>query len=85
MKKLILYTTIAVFSFSAKAAKSNSSGSYAQNFTGWSTEDKSAALSILIAAKMAGHRVNVTTFSEGGCSITSGGNTLRYVQLANNP
>jgi len=68
-----------------KLGKSSGSGSYTQNFSGWSDADKNSALSLLLAAKLSGHRVNVATVAEGGCSIHSGGKTLRYVQLANNP
>jgi len=68
-----------------KDAQQNAGGSYAQNFTGWTEEDKSRALSILMAAKISNHRVNVATLAEGECSITQGGKTLKYVQLSSNP
>jgi len=63
-----------------KDAQQNAGGSYAQNFTGWTEEDKSRALS-----KISNHRVNVATLAEGECSITQGGKTLKYVQLSSNP
>ncbi len=68
-----------------KNAKDNASGSYAQNFAGWSEEYKKAALSVLLAAKMAGHRVNVWTTQSSGCDIQTGGRVLKTIQLANNP
>lgn len=58
-------STIVVF----KNAKGNASGSYAQNFTGWTEENKQTVISLLMGAKLAGHRVNVGSTKPGGCSI----------------
>ena len=76
-----------------KSAEASGSGSYAQNFDGWNPEDKNIAISLLLASKMSGHRVNISTNSEKGCGIhgtdTNGeagaGRTLNVVQMANLP
>lgn len=46
-------------------------GAYWVSFDGWTDSEKKYALSILSAAKAAGHRVNVYTEAADGCSITS--------------
>ncbi len=68
-----------------KNAKDSTSGSYDQNFDGWPADEKRLAVSLLLSAKMSGHRVNVTTQNANGCGIQDGGGTLRYVQLSNLP
>jgi len=68
-----------------KNTQTDSSGSYAQYLTGWTETEKNSALSMLLAAKMSGHRVNVRTTKASECDIQTGHGTLTYVQLANNP
>jgi hypothetical protein len=68
-----------------KNARLNGSGSYGQSFNGWTEDNKKTAISLLLAAKASGHRVNVGTAKAGGCGIQQGGGALSYVQLATNP
>ncbi len=68
-----------------KDAPGNSSGSYAQYFTGWTQDEKNTAVSLLLAARMSGHRVNIETTEASKCDIETGGRTLSFVQLANIP
>ena len=67
------------------SGKSSTSGSYWVNFTNWDRDAKKEALSILLAAKASGHKVNVYTFAEDGCSIGKGAQTLSEVHMATNP
>lgn len=68
-----------------KQAKTDSSGSYAVSFNGWGEREQAQAVSILLAAKMSGHRVNVGTNGTDICNLTQGGKVFSHVQLANNP
>lgn len=63
----------------------NTSGSYWINFSGWDREAKQEALSIILAAKAAQHRVDIYTTAEDNCSIGSPGQTLKEVHIATNP
>lgn len=63
----------------------NSSGSYWTYFSDWPAEDKKAALSLLTAAKIAKHRVNVATEEADGCGIQTGYRNAKDLFLANNP
>jgi hypothetical protein len=60
-------------------------GSYWQFFDTWTADDRKAALSMLTAAKLAGHRVNLATSAADGCSIGVTGFYVQSVYLANNP
>jgi hypothetical protein len=60
-------------------------GSYWMYFDNWSADEKKSALATLTAAKLAGHRVHVTTDDVGGCGLTSGGTYAKMVYLATNP
>ncbi|MGH1485122.1 MAG: hypothetical protein ACRBCI_02810 [Cellvibrionaceae bacterium] len=68
-----------------KSGKNDSAGSYAVSFNGWSDKDRVQATSLLLAAKISGHRVNVGTNGSNACAITEGGKVFSHVQLANNP
>ena len=59
------------------------SGSYWQYFTTWAADDRKSALSTLTTAKLAQHRVDVTTDEPGGCSINNGNRYVKSVTLAN--
>jgi hypothetical protein len=63
----------------------NSSGSYWVFFDTWTAEDRKAALALLTAAKMSGHRMNVTTTEASGCGIQQSHTEAHSVFLANNP
>jgi hypothetical protein len=63
----------------------DNSGSYWVHLTGWTAEEKAHALSIFTAAKLAGHRVNVTTSEADGCGISKAGTELVTVTMATNP
>jgi len=63
---------------------SDTSGSYWVNFSGWTSEAKKEALSILIAAKAAQHRVDVYTTGVDACDIGNGGRTLKEIHLSTN-
>ena len=62
----------------------SSSGSYWVRFTGWSESEKKSALSLLMAAKMSQHRVNLRTEEASGCDIATGSRTASKLFLANN-
>jgi len=112
MKKLVVFTFLWFFTFSAYAdlndctdiyvgsmfvhkadglntivflnSPVNSSGSYATFMTGWSSEARKEAMSLLTAAKISGHKVYIQTEAEDKCSITSPGQVLTLVALRNN-
>ncbi|WP_419811921.1 hypothetical protein [Bacterioplanoides sp.] len=65
--------------------RNDTSGSYWSSFVDWEPEAKKAALSVLMAAKFSGHRVNVTTKNADGCGIASGGTRTKNLYLAPNP
>ena len=64
---------------------SNSSGSHWVSFISWGEEDKEAALSVLMAAKLSKQRVNLKTTESNGCGIQNGFTTASRVDLASNP
>ncbi|MEX0336414.1 hypothetical protein [Vibrio tubiashii] len=63
----------------------NSSGSYWSSFTGWTPDQRSEALSVLLTAKAAQHRVNVETENADGCGLSQGFTVTKTIYLANNP
>lgn len=65
--------------------RGDSSGSYWSYFTGWTSDEKKEALSLLMTAKAANHRVNVETEAEGGCGLTIGGTVTKTIFLTTNP
>ncbi|MBU1620767.1 MAG: hypothetical protein KJ556_04835 [Gammaproteobacteria bacterium] len=65
--------------------KEDGGGSYWSYFVGWSADERKEALSLLIAAKASGHRVNIATEDSDGCGIEKGGTHIKSVYLANNP
>jgi hypothetical protein len=60
-------------------------GSYWVNFASWDPDAKKEALSILMAAKLSQHRVDLYTTATDSCSIGSPGQTLKEVHLSTNP
>lgn len=68
-----------------KSGQLNSSGSYWVYFHGWQPDAKKEVLSILMAAKASGHRVDVYTEAEDGCSIGYSGQNVKELHLSNNP
>ena len=60
-------------------------GSYWIFFDNWNADEKKSALAILEGAKIAGHRVHVTTDNVDGCGITVGGTYMKAIFLATNP
>jgi len=66
-------------------AADSTSGSYWSYFNGWSLEEKKEALSILMMAKAAQHRVNVVTENEDSCGLQAGGTITKPLFLATNP
>lgn len=66
-------------------APEDNSGSYWSNFSGWTAEDKKAALSVLMMAKASKHRVNVATDQANGCGLQVSGTTTTVLELANIP
>jgi hypothetical protein len=66
-------------------AAGDTSGSYWAYFTGWTAEDRKAALALLTSAKMTGHRVNVATTDVTGCEIQTGARDVLRVFLTTNP
>ncbi len=63
----------------------DTSGSFWVYFTGWESDAKHQALSILMAAKLSGHRLNVFTKAPDKCSIDTGGQVIAGIDLATNP
>lgn len=62
----------------------NGSGSYWVAFTDWDDGAKKEALSVLMAAKLAKHRVDVYTHAADACSIGYPGQVLKNIMLSNN-
>lgn len=62
----------------------NTGGSYWVGFSGWDDGAKKEALSILMAAKLARHRVDVYTTAADGCRIGYPAQTLKNVMLSTN-
>lgn len=65
--------------------RDESGGSYWSYFNGWSPEDKKAVLSLLLAAKTAGHRVNVATENTDTCGLEAAATQTKTVVLTTNP
>ena len=63
----------------------STSGSHDVFFTDWAEDDKNTAVSLLLAAKMSGHKVNIETTEASKCDITTGYRTLSFVQMTNKP
>jgi hypothetical protein len=61
------------------------SGSLWMYFDNWTADEKKSALATLTAAKISGHRINVTTDEVGGCGVTMGGTQAKMVYLSTNP
>ena len=61
------------------------SGSYWSYFTGWSADERKEVLTLLVAAKAAGHRVNVVTANADGCGLQAGGTVTNTVFLTTQP
>ena len=66
-------------------ARGNSSGSYWSYFNTWTGEDKKDVYSLLMAAKLSNHPVNVVTTNSDGCGLQAGGTETREVFLTTNP
>lgn len=65
--------------------KDDTSGSYWSLFHGWSADERKEALSLLVAAKAAGHRVNVVTEDTDECGLQKGGTVTKALYLTTNP
>ena len=65
--------------------QTNKGGSYWVNFSGWDKDAKKEALSLLMAAKMSQHRVDVYTTAQDKCSIGTPGQTFKEIHLSTNP
>ena len=63
--------------------RGDASGSYWSSFYDWEDADKKEVYSLLLAAKMSNHRVNVVT--EGGCTLNQSGNKTKTVYLTSTP
>lgn len=63
----------------------DASGSYWSYFDNWTPDERKSALATLTAAKLAGHRVHVTTDNADGCGLLSGGTHMKMVYLSTNP
>jgi len=62
---------------------SNSSGSYWTYFNNWTDSERQAALSLLMAAKLSGHKVNIVTEASGGCDIQVKAQDHKHLYLSN--
>jgi hypothetical protein len=67
------------------ASPTDGSGSYWSYFDNWTADEKKSALSTLEAAKLAGHRVHVTTDNADGCGILAGNTYAKALFLSTNP
>jgi len=67
------------------SSPSKTGGSYWVNFSGWEPDAKKEALSILMAAKLSQHRINLITTATDSCSIGTPSQTLKEIHLATNP
>ena len=65
--------------------QTDASGSYWLYFDNWTADEKEAAVAMLMAAKLAGHRVHVGTDASGGCSISTNSQFVKSLTLANAP
>jgi hypothetical protein len=63
----------------------NTSGSYWTYLIGWKEKAKDKALSLLMFAKAAHHRVDIYTDANDHCSISEKGQRLTEVHLSTNP
>ncbi|AOT07736.1 hypothetical protein [Pseudoalteromonas luteoviolacea] len=63
----------------------STSGSSWVNFAGWDKDAKKEALSVLMAAKVSRHRVDVATTAGDRCSIGTPNRTFYEVILSTNP
>jgi hypothetical protein len=63
----------------------DASGSYWSYFNNWSVDEKKSALATLVAAKLAGHRVNVVTDNSDQCGIVNSAYNIKSVFIATNP
>jgi hypothetical protein len=62
---------------------SDASGSHWVFFNNWTQDEEKAALSLLMAAKLAQHRVNVATTEANGCGIYQANTFAKSLFLAN--
>lgn len=60
----------------------DTSGSSCTFFTGWTEDDKKAALALLLTARLNQLRFDVTTTAAGGCGITGAPQDLSQIVLA---
>ncbi|MEO8016534.1 MAG: hypothetical protein ABI769_01865 [Pseudomonadota bacterium] len=60
-------------------------GSYWSYFDNWTADERKSALATLEAAKLAGHRVHVTTDNVDGCGISTGGTYVKALFMATSP
>jgi len=67
------------------ANPSDAGGSYWSYFDYWTADDKKSALATLETAKLAGHRVHVTTDNTDGCGILQGGTYVKALFMATGP
>lgn len=61
----------------------DSSGSYWVGFENFSEQGKSAILSLLVASKLSGHRLDLYTSEEGRCGIANGYTQAVDLHMAN--
>ena len=64
--------------------REDSSGSYWSTFAGWAADERKEALSMLMAAKLSGHRLNVTTENSDGCGLQASGTITKELYLTTN-
>jgi hypothetical protein len=67
------------------SSRQDTSGSYWVLFTGWDADAKRQALTVLMAAKASGHKVDVYTKAEDRFSIGSPGQVFTEVHLSTGP
>jgi len=60
-------------------------GSHWSYFTGWMPEERKEALSMLLTAKAANHRVNIVTENADGCGLQISGTVTKSIHLTTNP
>ena len=65
--------------------RGDGSGSYWSYFADWSPDERKEALSMLMTAKAASHRVNVVSENADGCGIQAGSTMMKTIFLTTNP
>lgn len=67
------------------ASPGDNGGSYAISLADFTADQQKTIIAMLLAAKMNGHRVSISTAASGQCGITTTWQNLRMVAVNDNP